>query len=359
MTMNESKAKKWVLLTISLWIIAMAAIAGITIYIDPFFHFHKPVPELRYNLTSDNQRYLTDGILKNFKYDAVIIGTSMTENFKSSEFDNLWQCNSVKVPLPGATYKEIGDNLKRAFTGNENIKYVFCSLDRQWLLASKDHMLYQEELYPTYLYDNNIWNDVKYILNKTVILKNDLATLRYTKDGHETTSFDDYSNWSDLYQYGKDAVLGSYDRQSQKMEKQMTKELKQQVRESINQNITTIARNNPDTVFYYFMTPYSVLWWDSLLRDGTFEQNIAAEKVAIEELLQCKNIKLFSFANNFALITNLDHYKDTSHYSGEVNSQIARWMKTNEYRINKGNYIEYLENIRSFYKNFNYDQYFQ
>ena len=50
---------------------------------------------------------------KHFDYDAIITGTSMTENFLSSEFDSLFGVNSVKTTFSGASYKEINQNFYR------------------------------------------------------------------------------------------------------------------------------------------------------------------------------------------------------------------------------------------------------
>ena len=47
--------------------------------------------------------------------------------------------------------------------------------------------------------------------------------------------------------------------------------------------------------FYYFFTPYSAAWWQSLLDAGILKKQIQAEKIVIEEILKYNNIKLYSF----------------------------------------------------------------
>ena len=113
-------SKQWVVVFVTFFIIILLGIASITIIIDPYFHYHKPLSGLQYPIS--NQRYQNDGILKHFEYDAIIIGTSMTENFKASEFDKIFGVNSIKVPFSGASYKEINDNLKTAIKYNSDIK---------------------------------------------------------------------------------------------------------------------------------------------------------------------------------------------------------------------------------------------
>lgn len=82
--------------------------------------------------------------------------------------------------------------------------------------------------------------------------------------------------------------------------------------------------------------------------------HINAERVAIEEILQCENIKLFSFTNNFELITNLDNYKDRAHYGEWVNSWMLNQFDENNYLLTIDNYEEYLAALEDFYKTYDY-----
>ena len=92
--MKEKKYFKILIFLITLFLII---IGGIVIIIDPYFHYHKPLKFLSYRL--ENQRYINDGIGRQFEYDYVITGSSMTENFKNSLFKKLFNCNSIKVPF--------------------------------------------------------------------------------------------------------------------------------------------------------------------------------------------------------------------------------------------------------------------
>ena len=92
--------KKWVVCFVSLFAAALVLLGSVTVVIDPFFHYHAPLPFLQYDIFY--QRYQNDGIIKHFDYDAVITGNSLCENFKSSELDALFGTHSVKVPFSGA-----------------------------------------------------------------------------------------------------------------------------------------------------------------------------------------------------------------------------------------------------------------
>lgn len=83
---------------------ALGIIGAWVYHIDPFFHYHKPYTN-GYYYTLNNQRSQNNGICKHFDYNALITGTSMTENFMTSEMDAIFGTNSVKVPFSEAPTK--------------------------------------------------------------------------------------------------------------------------------------------------------------------------------------------------------------------------------------------------------------
>lgn len=99
------KEKTWLTGYFSIVIVLLCAIGLIIYDIDPYIHYHYPRTEkYAYELTMQNERYQNDGIMKHFEYDAVITGTSMTEQFRTTEVDELFGTKSIKVPYSGAYY---------------------------------------------------------------------------------------------------------------------------------------------------------------------------------------------------------------------------------------------------------------
>ena len=78
------------ILYLSWLLISCSCIISVVVYVDPFMHYHKPIIS-KFFYSLDNQRSQNDGIIKYFDYDAIITGTSMIENFKTSEFDKLFK----------------------------------------------------------------------------------------------------------------------------------------------------------------------------------------------------------------------------------------------------------------------------
>lgn len=347
--------KKWIYIFIFDILLGAVVLAAFSIIVDPFFHYHKPLPGLFYVL--NNERYQNDGILKHFDYDSIITGTSMSENFKTSEFNELFKANAVKVPFSGGSFKEMNDNIATAFRTAHDVKYVVRSLDTYKILSDKDMMRNDLGQYPTYLYNNCLIDDVKYIFNKDVVkivVRNIINTVKNKNGG--ITSFDEYANWNNDWSFGAKSVLkGRSEYKEASQENSLTKEEKQIISENIKQNVTDLAYKNPKTTFYYFFPPYSVAYWGELYEKGDLNKNIEIEEYAIELILECPNIKLFSFNTMTDITMNLDNYKDTLHYGEWINSKMLEYMKNDIGLLTKNNYKKYIEAEKKLYLNYPYN----
>lgn len=196
--------RKWTVGFLGLALTMLIGAGAVIAVIDPYFHYHRPLTALQYPI--NNQRYQNNGIVKHFKYDAIITGTSMTENFKVSEFDRLFGAHSIKVPFSGGSYKEINENLKVAIAHNTGIKYIVRCLDYSHLLDAANSMRYENDKYPWHLYDEYFYNDAEYVFNKSILM-DALSVIDYTKKGGITTDFDNYSNWMHLITLGKNRLM--------------------------------------------------------------------------------------------------------------------------------------------------------
>jgi len=350
------KGKVWFGSAIAGTLLALGAFAGYIMVIDPFFHYHRPLENLAYTL--DNSRYQNDGIVKHFSYDILITGTSLVSNFKTSECDALFQGNSVKTPFHGGTFREVNDHLEQAIQSNPDLRMVIRCLAPGNFTQDKDYINY--EGIPYYLYDNIPWNDVDYVLNKSIFMLAD-DVLADTAAGEEMTSFDEYMNWQGLYEFGREAVLSTYTRPGQTTHEGYLADVeREKTLANIRQNVTDVARENPDIVFYYYIPPFSICYWDvEVMRQGKLDWYMDLQSLVIEEILSCDNIRLYGYDDHVDLTCNLDNYQDQIHYSEAINTELLVWMWEDVGRLTKENYKAYLERLYDFYGTYDYDSIYE
>lgn len=347
--------KKWFATCMSVLLGTIVLMLLIFWIFDPYFHFHKPYDFVSYRLY--DERYTNDGISRHFTYNAMITGTSMAQNFKTTEADAIFGVTSVKETFSGAGYRELSQNLERALRRNDKLKTVIWTMDFNSLIRDKDYDQY--EGYPTYLYDDNPWNDVSYVFNKNVWYHGVFPNLVRTLAGQPDTTFDEYSSWDKETGYAY--VMTGYDRWEEKAEMVpgLTDEEKVMVTQNIEQNFVDLVSQYPDTTFYIFYTPYSICWWDFMNQEGMMQMQFDAEQIATELLLQCPNVRLYNFNDMYEIITNLEYYRDKEHYSAEINSRILVWLAEGTGLVTKENYLERLEQEKAYYLNYDYESIFQ
>lgn len=274
--------------------------------------------------------------------------------------DMLFGTHSVKVPYSGGSYKEINDSLKKALANNPALKTILRGLDMSRFMEDKDALRYDLGEFPVYLYDSNPFNDVKYIFNRDILFTRVWSmTMENNRENFRggITSFDTYSNWMASCTFGVKTVCPEgITVQDPGNPVHLSDAEKQTVLDTTRQNITSLAEKYPEVSFYYFFTPYSVVWWKTLVDSGTIYKHLEAEELIIKEILQYDNIKLYSFNTLTNITTDLNHYKDSLHYGSWINSLMLKYMKEGVCLLTTDNYEQYLEEELRFYTSYDYTQ---
>jgi hypothetical protein len=355
--MTQEKSKKWFLSVLTVTIVILIGTAIATIMIDPYFHYHRKLPKpMQYRIY--DQRYQNDGILKHFDYDAVVIGTSMTDNFKTSQIKAKMGYNAVKVPFSGARYKELNENTLVALSTHSNVKCVIRCLDSIHIAEDKDSVYY-DVVYPTYLYDKSYFNDLHYLFNRDVFLDGTVGDIVYTISGNKTTKFDDYCSWDRggvIYDVKK--AVSDYETERPKKvneNKGITDADIKMIQDNLEQNVISTVKAYPKVKFVFYFPPYSIIWWDQENQNGYVDYDIAVQREAIKELLPYPNVYLYAFNDNFDMIEDLSKYNDKLHYGGAVSSYIIDSIADDKGRISKDNYEDYIQKISAHYDNYDYE----
>ncbi len=341
--MKQMDAKKWTYAFVAVFASILAACAIATVIVDPYFHYHKPLAGMAYAL--NNERYMNDGIGRHFDYNAVIIGTSMTHNFKTSEFDALFGVKSVKTPYAGAGYQEISQSLDRMLARNKEVTKVLWLADFSNIMEKSDWKRYTD--YPEYLYDDDYINDVSYLLNKSVLYHGVLHNLLLTIQQKESTTFDEYSSFD--RPTGEDELVYERKKKLSTGQRAITEDEIAAVRNTVAENILSVAEKYPHIKFYIVIPPYQAEYQYMLAEKGMLYAQWDAAKEMMRMLTACDNIELYCYMNQYDIACNWKYYSDWVHYTAEINTKMLQWVKDGKERITEKNYEDYIKNIKDFY----------
>ncbi|MBR4038799.1 MAG: hypothetical protein IKJ11_01720 [Clostridia bacterium] len=322
--------RQWGRLTLALLVSTLLFIVGMVVLIDPFEVYHKATAFIP-PIASGTQSYSNAGIAKSYDYDSIIIGSSMTENFRPSQLNALLGGKFVKLCINGGTSFNNKQMMDIAF-GTHDVKRVLYGLDISALCffytSPKAEM-------PTYLYDDDVFNDVQYWFNQSVLARYIPRCLK-TLGQSDPDQIDTMYSWGEDFAYGKDAVLRDTVFSTAEVRQSPLADhpvLSQQFMLNIEHNFIPYIESHPDTEFIFFFPPYSLMQWYSFYQQGSLHDNLMQKQAVVERLLAYDNVKLYDFQTRLEWILNLDHYVDYEHYGAHINDAIAEMIANDQWRV--------------------------
>ena len=319
----------------------MIIIASLVYVFDPFYHYHKPWFGLKAVLS--DKEYQCIGTLRNFDYDALIVGSSVVENNDNSWYDQAFGVKSVKAVRSYGATADLCYMMDVAYENHE-IKRVFYNIDPSSLAMSAE-TTFESTGCPMYLYDKNPFNDVKYLFNKDVLFEKipyEIAN-SILGDYNENLSY----NWAKWKTFSSEMALSLYHR-SKEITPMMEETAYQKELDANIALLTKEVESHPETEFIFFYPVYSMLWWDGIIRSGERDAYIYNELQMTKALLQYDNVRVFCFQAKEDVATNLDIYMDTLHFAPEINKQMLDHIVAGEYEMTLDNYEDMINDVKKF-----------
>ena len=347
------KSKTFIKASLSIFLILLISVAGFQIAVDPLFQYHTPWFGMEPVIT--NERYQNAGYARHFDFDNVIMGSSMSENFRVSDVEDLFGGKTAKLTMMGSSFLDWTYLLNVLQNREKQPEHILNNLDPYVFKASSKKTW--KEL-PTFLYDDDYLNDAEYLWNFQII--NDFTyTSIESNIKDEIPDYDTVFTWDQRFSFGKDEVLGAYKR-PKRTKKARNNEA---YLKNLSNNISLIEPyfdSMADTEFVFYFSPFSMAYWDSIVRINTLDRQKESYLMVCKRLLEYDNVKLYFWSDDemMSIISDLDHYKDISHYGPEVSKEIIDRIKKNQGLLTKDNYVNEIETFFDYVKKFNYKSLF-
>lgn len=328
--------KRFFISTIAYSLGVLLFIAVSTIVIDPFVHYHAPLFGLAATETEERGQQI--GVAKNMTYDTAIVGSSMSENFEAGWFnDGVIGNNCVKLSMQGAHFDDYRRLLNVALSKPET-KTVIISLDNYLLLHNPAE---HPTTIPEYLENDDISDDAYYLWNKSVafVFMPQFLINNFT----EGFSADSAYCWAPRYQFNKYVARATYTPYRLMQQKDEEKfDTYYGYADEFLAGVTPYIEARPDVTFYFYSPPYSILYWDDCILRGRLTAEICAINEVYKKLLEYDNVRMFYFQDNWEIITDLDNYKDYSHFSQDISHYIYECMRDGKCELTKDNSFDVL-----------------
>ena len=320
------KRKTWALLSLVLLIGAIGAICLTVIVIDPFQVYHLAT---RYMPPIDNttQVYANAGIARSYDYDSAVVGTSVTENFRPTQMDALLGGRFIKLCTSAGTAYNHALLMNLAFRTHD-VKRIVYGLDVYSFIAKVDQT---GSDVPMYLYDDNLFNDVSYWLNRSVLGSFLPRCLKAWGQKQDDSIRDRMYNWAEHDDYGPIAL---YTASFTPPENPLPADARVQLaHENLNAHLTAYITAHPETQFDIFFPPYSAAEWATMQSKGTLEAMLALRGLCYDALSGYGNVTIYDFSAREDWVLDLNNYKDTLHYGQWINDAMVECIARGEYAV--------------------------
>ena len=320
--------KKFFYITVFTMLFGMVLLVLITYVIDPQQQF-------RYNenYVSGEQRNINFGLARNYDYNTVILGTSTSENILKAEVDNIFKVNSVNLSIMGSTAYE-QRNLLEIITNRKDVKMVIYGLD-----YFAYNFNFNEERIEIIDYGKKM-NILKYVFNISSLEMDLKILVKKLLGKNEKNWIYNWSYWGDDFDYGEEKTLDFSNKT--KNGRQNIGQLKvaqsKYNKENLYENLYELEQliiKNKDIKYKIYLPPYSTLYWYILKKYNSYSDIIEFRNYLIKKLLRYSNVEIYDFQTDDIIVSNLNNYKDSIHYSPKINSLIIKRIKENKNKVEK------------------------
>lgn len=293
--------------------ILAAAVAGFVYLTDPFQvvrrasgapHFY-PVAQ-----------YQNAGIARHYAHDAVVVGTSTSNNFRAADVADAFGWQAINLSMAGSTIREQRAVLDTALATGR-VRRVLWGID-PFAFALDRH-----RSFPYYLYGRVGWRTAPYFLSLGA-LSHGVAALWLPADKRTSLAhWVESTAWDRQYTYGRAQVQTAWAHRHALAGTDLphTPEL---AARAVRATVAQLAAEYPGIEFRVVLLPYTVLYSTLLLerRPREFEASGWIAAGIVEQLGASANAAVFDFRDVREITHDLDAFKDLRHFSGEVSRRI-------------------------------------
>ncbi len=308
-----------------LFVIVLAALVhAFNFGVDPLQVYRKQT-RLK-PLFSEQQRLQVPGLTRHYSSDAtrLVVGSSMTANFRSDEIDGVLGGRTLKLSINGSTAFEQLFVLNQALTAassHRTIESVLWGIDLGRFNENYGAFSQETGAYPMHLYQGYP-GLLKYTLSLQTTLHS-VRTILGTAFGYsfplESQSIDTLNTWN--RNTGCGAVLQHLDniaKQSGFLENRGFTFREDMFARHLDDIVAT-AQPYPNIEFVVFYSPYSIVRYKRLEQLGGVEHFLKLRQEFDRRVRAAKNVKVVDLQAQASIVTNLDYYKDVGHFDNRVN----------------------------------------
>ena len=282
--------------------------------------------------------YVSGGLVKNYDYDTLIIGSSMVQNFHMDTFREELGAKPLNIGISSIRPAETLQILHTAYE-IQKADTFFINIDLPSFQGKTDenrllqHLMKDDVLSKLrYLLSYEVW--FRYLPVDVALVLADKVGIQLPDEYMSKRSIENYNNWNADYPvWGEEFVIKNYLAGKYAVSQADSTELLQNLTSNIDTFFEECDFEKGEHIFFF--PPYSSLFWGEYQKRGQFEIFLQAKQYFIEKALQ-HNVTVYDF-QCAEFTTDLSNYRDTSHYMEHINDWMVECFANSEYVVTREN----------------------
>lgn len=312
---------RYVRLLLLTTLLAVFGVASFNYCIDPLHYYHIPRERYGYNT---NQRLQYPGLVKNFNYNTILLGTSRTEIIHNSSLSQLMGDQALNLSMEGSTITE--QSLLAALAiSTGKAKRVLWEMNYPLSFFMGDSFEDDYEYFPEYLYEPGIETLFRYLISWTTFT-DALKAL----NGNRPQDLDSMHDWENQYEFSESRVMEAFSANIKYWNPEFRKSCVKrmltpvQLNDLFAKSVLALVQANPQVQFDLFLPPNTYLMYalDLHIAFNRFKNRLALRETIVDALSRFSNIRVFDFQTDEQLTNELNRYKDLDHFDSHILTQI-------------------------------------
>ena len=337
--------KQWI---ISFFVIVFAAflLLSIIVYaVDPYYQFrYDPTPRFL------SETKVAPGLVQHYDYDTLVIGSSMTQNFDMDTFREKLGVNPLGVGIGGLGLKETVDYILLSEDAGKADNYFVC-IDQTFFfqestIRTPEYLMKSDLISKLrYCFSYEVW--FRYLPFDIALWAADTIGIRLPSSITEKTNIDAYNHWANDFTFSENQVINNFINNQYSVSDVDLTNLYDKAIDRIDYLFDALPEGNHYTLFF---PPYSALFWTNAQEQGYYDIYRQAKEYFLMKA-DAFGATVYDFQSQ-EFIADLNNYKDTTHYSSNINDYMVSCFATGECQATQENFREMDENFDTIIKNF-------
>lgn len=306
-----------------------------------FNYFIDPFQQFRINKYGrGQQRKVNPGIARNYRFDAIIVGTSTSQNIHKKDikinFSNIK--NAANLSMSGSTQAEQEQLLRLALKYND-IKLIIYGMDM--FSYTWNPGTFRSRI-PDYLYSENKILKLKYLISAETTNKSLSALRRVLKGTQDETWIDNYNYHPSIEEYRRENVYKSAPSDAKNIKNTM---YNLEIMKVNFDNFIKFVEENPNIEYKIYFVPYTMLWWYYADKYGYLDNILKFKEHVVKNLEKYDNIEIYEYQNDESIVSD-DTFKDLLHISPIKSKEIVEKIVKKIGKVNLENEKKEIEKFK-------------